>query len=168
MTPEERGDLAERLLPVAAKLVCIVHGDGGPRDIHQAVARLTSDERDALLVVMAGLVDPDAPVDDVLGYVTWDEHGNPAPAVQQRGTIRGLVDNASWPSCGIDNLLMAELKQKARVLTARGYGHREIADQIGVNERTVSRWKAAGRWWAPVEVTEADVRPYRRRKRVAA
>ncbi|GAA3154180.1 hypothetical protein ACFQ0X_43975 [Streptomyces rectiviolaceus] len=73
MTVEERGDLAERLLPVAANLVTLVHGDGGPQDVHGVLATLDSHEKDALLVVLAGLVDPEQPLGKALGWLEFTE-----------------------------------------------------------------------------------------------
>ncbi|MEW1754143.1 hypothetical protein [Streptomyces angustmyceticus] len=93
MEAEERGDLVQRLLPIAGHLTTLVHGDGGQRDIHQAIARLTSDDRDNLLVVLAGLVNPDVPMSALLGWLTFDEHGNPVkPEVATDTTLRGLAE----------------------------------------------------------------------------
>jgi hypothetical protein len=93
LTAERRGDLAEELLPVAAHLVALVHGDGGPRDVHQALARLDAGKKEALLVVLAGLVDPDQPVGKALGWLDFNEHGAlTVPAWQNRATVRDLAD----------------------------------------------------------------------------
>ena len=40
MTPEARGDLAERLIPKALDLAGLVHGDGGAQDIDAFLRRL--------------------------------------------------------------------------------------------------------------------------------
>src|SRR5690242_8289703 len=89
---EARGDLAERLLPVAAQLACLVHGDGDGRDVHQAVARLAEGEKDALLVVLAGLVPPDVPLGWLLAYLTWDEHGRAAKPDAGTQTLRDVAE----------------------------------------------------------------------------
>lgn len=93
MTAEERGDMVEELLPQAANLVALVHGDGGPRDIHQALARLDATQKEALLVILAALVDPDQPMSRALGWVDFDEHGRTIvpPAWEQHATLRDLV-----------------------------------------------------------------------------
>jgi hypothetical protein len=71
-----RGDLAERLVPVAADLVLRVRDEG--RDaIGHLLATLTPEERWALPVVLAAMVPPGLPVGDLLAWVTWDEHGHP-------------------------------------------------------------------------------------------
>lgn len=89
----ERGDLVQRLLPIAGHLTTLVHGDGGQRDIHQAIARLTPDDRDNLLVVLAGLVNPDVPMSALLGWLTFDEYGNPVkPEVATDATLRDLSE----------------------------------------------------------------------------
>ncbi|PBC72321.1 MULTISPECIES: hypothetical protein [unclassified Streptomyces] len=93
LSAEERGDLVQRLLPIAGQLTTLVHGDGGQRDIHQVIARLTADERDNLLVVLAGLVNPDVPMSALLGWLTFDEHGNPVkPEVATDATLRDLAE----------------------------------------------------------------------------
>lgn len=93
LSAEERGDLAEALLPTAAHLTTLVHGDGGQRDIHQAIARLTPADRDSLLVVLAALVDPDVPMSAQLAWLHFDEHGNPVrPTVATGTTLRDLAE----------------------------------------------------------------------------
>lgn len=62
LTAEQRGDLAEAMLPVATNLVMIVHGEGGPNEVADLIGALDDQERTALLVVLAGLVDPYAPL----------------------------------------------------------------------------------------------------------
>jgi hypothetical protein len=93
LSAKERGDMAEELLPQAANLVALVHGDGGPRDVHQALARLDARQKEALLVILAGMVDPDQPLSKALGWVEFDEHGRTVvpPAWGQRATVRDLV-----------------------------------------------------------------------------
>jgi hypothetical protein len=92
-TAEERADMVEELLPQAANLVALVHGDGGPRDIHQALARLDATQKEALLVILAALVDPDRPMSRALAWVDFDEYGRTVvpPAWSQHGTIRDLA-----------------------------------------------------------------------------
>lgn len=80
--------VAERLLPVAAHLVTLVHGDGGPTDVHAALARLDASEKDGLLVVLAGLVDPDQPMGRALGWLDAD-----MPAGSARMPIRELAED---------------------------------------------------------------------------
>lgn len=73
MTVQERGDMAEALVPVAAHLVALVHGDGGPQDVQEQLAGLDAHEKDALLVVLAGLVDPDQSIGKALGWLEFTE-----------------------------------------------------------------------------------------------
>ncbi|MGW0948484.1 hypothetical protein ACWD4O_38840 [Streptomyces sp. NPDC002623] len=75
LTPEERGDLAEELLPVAAHLSVLVHGDGGPEDVREVMDGLSETQMRALVVVLAGMVDPDQPVGKALGWIEFTEHG---------------------------------------------------------------------------------------------
>lgn len=75
MTVEQRGDLAEQMLPVAANLAVLVHGDGGPEDVAEVLAGLDETQKNALIVVLAGLVDPEQPVGKALGWLDFNEHG---------------------------------------------------------------------------------------------
>ncbi|MEU0624923.1 hypothetical protein ABZ329_29200 [Streptomyces rubiginosohelvolus] len=74
-TAEQRGDLAEAMLPVAAHLAVLVHGDGGPEDVADALAGLDDAQRTALIVVLAGLVNPDQSMGEALGWLDRTEHG---------------------------------------------------------------------------------------------
>lgn len=145
LTPQQRGDLAEQLLPVAARLACLVHGDGGARDVHQAVARLDDDQRDALLIVLAGLVDPDAHLNQLLGYVTWDEHGHPDRAAKVTGTVRDLADDWWDNHWNIRQRTLGMTERDAGIiedtalLASHGCTREDIARRVGVGSwNTVS------------------------------
>ncbi|MFE2911294.1 hypothetical protein [Kitasatospora indigofera] len=143
MTPAERGDLAERLLPYAARLACLVRGDGNERDIAQHIARLDRGERDALLVVLAALVDPDMPLAEALGHVTWDEHGRPAERPRLSGSVRSLtLGGKEWPlvGWGATDMLRFERVTAARIWLAAGETHEDIGERLGVSGRTVARY----------------------------
>ena len=80
-TPRDRrrsarrlGNLAERLVPVAGELILLVHGEGDREAIGVLLAGLSAAERDALLVVLAGIADPAVPVEDELRWITFDEN----------------------------------------------------------------------------------------------
>jgi hypothetical protein len=68
MNAEQRGDLAEQMLPVAAHLAVLVHGDGGPEDIAAVLSGLDDTAKNALIVVLAGMVDPDQPAGKGLSW----------------------------------------------------------------------------------------------------
>jgi hypothetical protein len=93
LSARERGDLVEEMLPVAARLVTLVHGDGGPEDVHETLGGLSGVQKDALLVVLAGMVDPDETVGKMLGWVSFDEHGRTIvpPAWSVRTTLRDMA-----------------------------------------------------------------------------
>jgi hypothetical protein len=75
LSPEQRGDLAEQMLPTAAHLAVLVHGDGGPEDVRDVLESLDETQKNALIVVLAGLVDPEQPVGKALGWLDFTEHG---------------------------------------------------------------------------------------------
>ncbi|MDH6116856.1 hypothetical protein ABH930_000275 [Kitasatospora sp. GAS204A] len=152
MTPEQRGELAERLLPHAAALVCLVHGDGDRRDIQQALARLTQVERDALPVVLAALVDPDAEIADLLAFVTWDEYGRPATPVRVSGSVRDLADAVeTMPS---PQGRAAAIVEDTAELVLQGLPRSAIADRFGVTWNAVQ--KAHERTGVPLPAIIAD------------
>lgn len=70
----ERGDLAERLVPVAAELAARVR-DEDRESLGEFLARYTRAERDALLIVVASMVDVDRTPAELLAHVTFDEFG---------------------------------------------------------------------------------------------
>jgi hypothetical protein len=67
----DRDRLAQRVVPVAAELACIVHGDGDAGAVQEFLDRLSRPEERALLVVLAAMVPVDQPMDDLLGWVSW-------------------------------------------------------------------------------------------------
>lgn len=89
LSAEQRGDLAERMLPVAANLAVLVHGDGGPEDIATALAALDDTEKNALLVVLAGMVDPEQPVGKGLSWTAVTRNAAlPMPAWLEQRPLR--------------------------------------------------------------------------------
>lgn len=137
LTAAERGELAERLLPVAANLVRLVHGDGGPRDIQQVLARLNPDELDALPVVLAALVDPARSLADALGWVTWDCHGRPCPPARVVGTVLDLaaVTEVMPPP---QDRAMVVIEDTAE-LAWRGLDREQIAARLGITWDAVAQ-----------------------------
>lgn len=101
LTAQQRGDLAEQMLPVAAHLAVLVHGDGGPEDVADVLAGLDGKQKDALLVVLAGLVDPEQPVGKALGWLDFNEHGSlTVPSWSEQRSVRDL---APEPADGLDD-----------------------------------------------------------------
>jgi hypothetical protein len=92
LSPQQRGDLAEQMLPIAAHLAVLVHGDGGPEDVSEALAGLDETQKNALIVVLAGLVDPEQPVGKALGWLDFNEHGAlTVPAWCEHSSVRDLA-----------------------------------------------------------------------------
>jgi len=171
MTPRtatQRGDLAEEVLPVAAHLSLLVHGDGGDRDIQQAIARLDAAQRDALIVVLAALADPDRPLGALLGWVDFDERGRPAePDLDDRTTLRQIADEYPLWADGPDidevavrraltgepvPLTPRERTRAVEVGILRGLSYGGVADALGMTraavekswDRTKKKRRAAG------------------------
>jgi hypothetical protein len=92
MSPEQRGDLAEQMLPTAAHLAVLVHGDGGPEDVREVLEGLDEAQKNALIVVLAGLVDPEQPVGKALGWLDFNEHGAlTVPSWSEERSVRDLA-----------------------------------------------------------------------------
>jgi len=95
MNAEQRGDLAEQMLPTAAHLAVLVHGDGGPEDVAEVLAGLDETQKNALIVVLAGLVDPEQPVGKALGWLDFNEHGTlTVPSWSEDRSVRELAPEA--------------------------------------------------------------------------
>lgn len=93
-----RGDLAEAMLPVAARLSVITRGEGGPEDTRDILSSLTPEQTTALVIVLAGLTDPDAPLGAVLGWLDFDEYGRPTvPDWDDRTTLRDIAEDDYRP-----------------------------------------------------------------------
>lgn len=92
LSAQQRGDLAEQMLPVAAHLAVLVHGDGGPEDVREVLEGLDETAKSALIVVLAGLVDPEQPVGKALGWLDFNEHGAlTVPSWSERSSVRDLA-----------------------------------------------------------------------------
>lgn len=94
VTEQARDDLAEQMLPVAANLAMLVHGDGGPQDVAAVLAALGEQERTALIVVLAGLVDPDQPMGHLLGWlqVGTGRAVRSEPSREERMSLRQIAE----------------------------------------------------------------------------
>lgn len=101
LSPEQRGDLAEQMLPTAAHLAVLVHGDGGPEDVREVLESLDDTQKNALIVVLAGLVDPDQPVGKALGWLDFNEHG--AMVVPSWSEPRSVRELAPEPADSLDD-----------------------------------------------------------------
>lgn len=99
LTVEQRGDLAEEMLPVAAHLSVLVHGDGGPEDVADVLAGLSETAKNALIVVLAGLVDPEQPVGKALGWLDFNEHGalTVPTSWSEASSVRDLAPETTEP-----------------------------------------------------------------------
>jgi hypothetical protein len=137
LTAEQRGDLAEELLPVAARFVCLVHGDGDTRDIQQAFARLSAAEVFALAVGLAALADPDQPVAEALAWVTFDEHSQPAAPVRVLGTVRDLA--ACSETLPNHQERAASIVEDTAELVRHGLTRERIAERLGISWNAVSK-----------------------------
>jgi hypothetical protein len=60
-------ELADALIPIAAELVGTVR-DYGPADVAAVLARVPDGRHDALAVVLAAMVDPDATAGELLAW----------------------------------------------------------------------------------------------------
>lgn len=77
---------------MAANLAVLVHGEGGPEDVQEVLDGLSEEQRMALIVVLAGLVDPEQPLGKALGWLDFNEHGAlTVPDWQNAATVRGLA-----------------------------------------------------------------------------
>lgn len=81
----ERGELAERMVAAACELAGLVR-DCDREEIGEFIASVAGGQElpesiTALLVVQAAMIDVGQTRAELLGWVTWDEYGNPLPGV---------------------------------------------------------------------------------------
>lgn len=154
LTAQQRGDLAEAMLPVAGRIAALVHGDGGPTDVQDALAGLDEVQRTALIVVLAGLVDPEQLAGKALGWVDFDETGSlTVPRWDEKRTIRDLADelDEEGDEDFVDPVAVRLYLQGARVsltdteflsvlehAAAQGVSMLELDRRQGVNRNTNS------------------------------
>ena len=88
--------LADALVPLAAELVGTVR-DFGPEDVAAVLARVPEGRHDALAVVLAAMVDPDARPSQLLA---WTQLG-PVPSRQWESPVhRPDAALRACPDCG--------------------------------------------------------------------
>lgn len=132
LTPEQRGDLAEQMLPTAAHLAVLVHGDGGPEDVAEVLAGLDDTAKNALIVVLAGLVDPEQPVGKALGWLDFNEHGSltvPASWSEER-SVRDLVPDVD-EELGDDYVDQVAVTRFVRGFRVDGLTDAEFLEAVG-------------------------------------
>lgn len=143
MTSEERGDLAESLVPVAAELTFLVRDEG-----REAIGEwldshgVTDDWTRALLVVLAARSSVDITDEQAYDWITWDEHG--APLEQTIPLLPVLPVPAADPA-SVSLAVPGQPAAGAAIREARtgaGMSQRALAAEAGVNHRTVSGWES--------------------------
>ncbi|MFE6412611.1 hypothetical protein ACFVOR_37390 [Streptomyces sp. NPDC057837] len=157
LSPEQRGDLAEQMLPVAAHLAVLVHGDGGPQDVAEVLEGLDDTQRNALIVVLAGLVDPEQPVGKALGWLDFNEHGSlTVPSWSEERSVRDLAPELAVDAdddyvdqvavlrfvqgARVDGLTDAEFLAGVQQCVVRGRTLAEIDVLQGWPRRTTENW----------------------------
>lgn len=126
-------DLAQELVPIAAQLVATVR-DYGPDDVKAVLSRVPDGRHDALAIVLAAMVDPDARPSQLLA---WTELG-PVPSrdfTPPGYDLKGLTQSALGRH--------AERRKEVARLTNLGLSGREIAERLGITDRAVSRHRTA-------------------------
>lgn len=132
LTATEYGDLAERMVPIAAALACVVRGDGDRHTVAHILNQLDPVERDGLIVVLAGLVDPDQVLGQALGYLTWDEYGDPAEPPATTRTVRQAAA-LIYPPTEQPTRRTAEIVEDTALLATRGLTRAEIASRLQIS-----------------------------------
>jgi len=149
LTPEQRGDLAERMLPTAAHLAVLVHGDGGPEDVAEVLAGLDDTAKNALIVVLAGLVDPEQPVGKALGWLDFNEHGSlTVPSWSEERSVRDLAPDAD-EGLGddfVDQVAVAKFVKGFRVGTLTDAEFLEAVKQCVARGLTLADVDKLRRW----------------------
>lgn len=156
LTPEQRGDMVEALMPEAAGLVVDVH-EGSADDIKARLSGLTRHELEALAVVLAAIADPDRTLKDALAWVTFDEHGGriaPSHTTRSEKAVRDLAPTTRRQLAGVDIVAVhralavkdgsVALNREERRLAIevglrRGLSYELVARRLGMEVDTVKR-----------------------------
>lgn len=156
LSAEQRGDMAEALLPEAAGLVVDVH-EGSADDIQVRLSRLTRHELEAVAVILGALADPERGLRDALGWVDFDENGNrlyPSDRTRSEKTVRDLAPAMRRQLAGVDvvavhralavggqsvALSAAERRMAVEMGYRRGMEKKVIAGRLGMSEEAVDR-----------------------------
>jgi hypothetical protein len=150
---EARGDLVEALLPDAAALAVAVREE--PQEqIAARLSGLSRHELESLAVVLAAMVDPDRSIADALGWVDFDEYGNPLPSpgrswasVRDAARPEPLDRRAGVDMAAVERALSGEdiplnlYERRAAVVLGvqRGMGHDTVAGSLRMSREAVVR-----------------------------
>ncbi|MEU9578763.1 hypothetical protein [Streptomyces chilikensis] len=171
LTPEQRGDMVEAVLPEATSLAVEVR-EGTPDDIRTRLAGLSRHELEAVAVVLAAMVDPDRTLGELLGWVDFDEHGRPVEGTVRQGaswSVRECVpQRAPDRSRGVDMVAVNRALRPgggeiAAVLTAE---ERRVAVQVGLGELRMTKAVVAERLGMQVDAVARSWERWKRRPEV--
>ena len=156
LNAQQRGDMAEALLPEAAGLVVDVH-EGSADDIKNRLAGLTRHELEAVVVLVAALADPDVNVREALAWVNFDENGNrlyPSDLTRSQKAVRDLAPALRRQLSGVDvvkvnralsgrnggvALNQVERRMAIEVGLRRGMSYELVADLLAMEAESVKR-----------------------------
>jgi len=88
-------DLADELVPIAAELVGCVR-DFGPDAVAAVLARVPEGRHDALAVVLAAMVNPDASLTELLAWTALPVHSRSFEPLE----LRPEKGRKACPDCG--------------------------------------------------------------------
>src|ERR1044072_6588844 len=134
LTPEQRGDMVETLMPEAAGLVVDVH-EGAPDDIRGRLAGLSRHELAGLAVVLAALADPDRTMKYALAWVTFNEHGErvpPSQTTKSEKAVRDLAPQMRRQLAAVAFLAVHRLLAGKEVLVPLNTSERRLAIEVGL------------------------------------
>jgi hypothetical protein len=156
LTLEQRGDMAQALLPEAAGMIVDVH-EGSADDVKKRLSGLTRHELEGMAVLLAALADPERGVREALAWVNFDENGNRISPSEQSGVEKPLRDvspKLRRQLAGVDvvavhralagagqpvPLTVSERRMAIEVGHRRGMPRAAIAQRLGMTEDAVSR-----------------------------
>lgn len=154
LNAEQRGDMAEALIPEAAALVVDVH-EGTQDLIAERLHAMDRHQLEGLAVVLAALVDPDQKLQESLKWVTFDEHGNRLPSAGKsiRSVRQAVLQGTLSRAAGVDEVAVEralrgdrtvvlstpERRHAVDVGIRRGMGYTLVAEALGMDRETVKQ-----------------------------
>jgi hypothetical protein len=132
-TPEELGQQAVQLVPIAQRVVGTVHLDG-PAAIRELLHPLDAQQLSALVVVLAAMVDLEASPSQLLAWVNWDDPASWPEPIQAATPTRGRRPTRQQ---------LKERRDQVVALTRAGMAASDIAARLGIKPQVVRRDRTA-------------------------
>lgn len=143
----DRATYLDNLVPLAARLIAVVHDEGpdATAGVLHAVATLEApdgtDPWTSLAIVLAAMADPNRGTEDALGWVRqFDRSPEAPPTTVQNVNTRLAIEMALAGNLRAIGLTNDEGAEVVRILLDRGWPENEIRDHLDGEPALIHRW----------------------------